>query len=68
MLNCWDGEIAVKILLNFKNFKFEMFLTGSNMATVHRLRVTGCTQTPCQFVIGTTVVIEVDATARKLTK
>lgn len=35
------------------------------MATVHRIRVTGCTQAPCVVVIGTTVRIEVDATARK---
>lgn len=36
------------------------------MATVHRIRVSGCSQTPCRVVIGTTIRIEVDATARKL--
>ncbi|XP_037025063.1 NPC intracellular cholesterol transporter 2-like [Bradysia coprophila] len=36
---------------------------GSPLATVHRIRVGGCSSTPCSFPAGQIVPIEVDATA-----
>ncbi|KAJ6637840.1 NPC intracellular cholesterol transporter 2 [Pseudolycoriella hygida] len=36
---------------------------GSPMATIHRINVSGCHQTPCEFTLGQVVRIEVDATA-----
>ncbi|XP_037025064.1 NPC intracellular cholesterol transporter 2-like [Bradysia coprophila] len=36
---------------------------GSSLATVHRVRISGCSSTPCTFEVGTRILIEVDATA-----
>lgn len=71
MLSWWDGEIAVRIGLyapKLLSTKIRNLFIGSSMATIHRVRISGCNQTPCDFVVGQTYRMEVDATSCELNR
>lgn len=41
------------------------YYIGSNFATIHRVRVHGCSVAPCSFRVGQPIEVEVEATTRE---
>lgn len=50
---------------HFSKFCMYRHRIGSHLGDVYRIRVAGCSQTPCRMQRGQTYLIEVDASGRK---